>query len=68
MKKNPTIAISPVSHKYLTKGKEYGIIYIEEVINEESGYYFHIVDDEEELVITHEHDSLHTDRLSWTLK
>ena len=26
MKKKPTIAISPVSHEYLTKGKEYEII------------------------------------------
>lgn len=25
MKKKPTIAISPVSHEYLTKGKEYEI-------------------------------------------
>ena len=68
MKNKPTIAISPVSNDYLTEGKEYEIIFIKESRLKERGYYFHIRCDERELVITHEHDSLHTDRLSWTLK
>ena len=68
MKKKPTIAISPVSNEYLTKGKEYDIIFLLESMFKERGYYFHIRSDDGVIIISHEHDSLHTDGLSWILK
>lgn len=64
MKKKPTIAISPVSHEYLTKGKEYKIEKISTsdrtffFIKSDTGYELHCLFDE----------CAHINFLSWTLK
>lgn len=68
MEKEPTIAISPVSNRYLTKGKKYPITFIKKSDSTNFGYYFHVLDDVGDVVISHEHGSLHTDGKSWILK
>lgn len=67
MKKKPTIAISPVSNDYLTKGKEYEIMNLGKS-TVELGYIFDVISNNGVLITAIEHGSSHTKGLSWTLK
>lgn len=66
MKKRPTIAISPVSNDYLTKGKAYSIVDLK-LDSHKYGYKFSVIDDTGRKTFTYEHNSRHLNFRSWTL-
>ena len=61
MKEKPTIAISPISHSYLTEGKEYIIITCDESS-------FAIIDDVGSVLYCLFENCSHLDGLDWILK
>lgn len=62
MKNKPTIAISPISNGYLTKGKEYDILGLV------GGGMFTIKSDDDIMLFCLEEECHHLNGLNWELK